>query len=63
MSESPPRACPRCAGRLRSGKYADVPLEMCADCHGVLIGQKSLHPLLRAMTVELVKSIDLDQEI
>ncbi|MBI4614479.1 MAG: zf-TFIIB domain-containing protein, partial [Planctomycetes bacterium] len=31
--------------------------------HGVLIGQKSLHPLLRAMTVELVKTIDLDHEI
>ena len=55
--------CPRDGSQLQQGAFYKVPLLLCGGCHGVLVQQQSLHPLLTAMAREMYKDISFEEEL
>ena len=63
MDSSKTPQCPRCVVGLRFGRYREVDIHLCPECHGVLIRQRLLQRLLKAMSRDLVKTIDPDHPL
>jgi Zn-finger nucleic acid-binding protein len=55
--------CPRDGTPLQAGSCFGVKLFRCQECHGILIRQKLVRPLLREMSKDLVIRIPLDYPI
>jgi Zn-finger nucleic acid-binding protein len=54
--------CPRCQQSLEAGSYHEVELSKCPGCHGLLISNLKLTPLLEAMTADLADTLQPAQE-
>lgn len=55
--------CPRDGATLQAGLCFGVKLHRCQECHGILIQQKLVRPLLREMSKDLITRIPLDYPI
>jgi Zn-finger nucleic acid-binding protein len=52
--------CPRCHGELKRATLADMAVQLCPDCAGVLVSQGILIPVLSAVGRALATEIDVD---
>ncbi len=55
--------CPRCASPLESGKFHGAGVHKCTGCDGVLVSQRTLIPLMEALTKALSEHVDLNQPV
>jgi Zn-finger nucleic acid-binding protein len=55
--------CPRCNGGLQGASPGGVAVQVCGACHGTLLGQVALTPLLEALSAGLLERFDPDAKL